>query len=318
MRILSDTWAIITRWYVSAVLLAALGIAVGYFAFFNVFPGRPQIGVIDVPYTLINDDSSFVIGEMLSYAHRNDSIKGVVVKLVTPGGNVATSESLYLKTLALAKDKPVVMALGRITASGGMLMAVGASYIYAEPGGFVGGIGLIYTPGQEGRPNEGLIFTGPGKLTGGSYQTFTGMIEMLKDSFIQRVVLNRGDKLRLSAAELSEARLFLGLQAKELGLVDAIGTDSDAIRKAASLAGVSNYELVDINEKVLRQFVMKQERIFGRTEGQEDGLQWPDIGRLRRIAAAYQGEDGPQAVPPDFPVEVNLPRMYYLYVTPPE
>lgn len=318
MRLLSAMWGIIARWYVSAVLLTAVGIAIGYFVFFNLFPGRPQIGVIDVPFTLINDDSAFVIGEMLSYAHRNDSIKAVVVRLVTPGGNVATSESLYLKIVALSREKPVVMSLGRIAASGGVLMSIGASYIYAEPGGFVGGIGLIHTPQKAGRPNEALIVTGPGKVTGGTYQTFTGMIEVLKNSFIQRVVFHRGDKLRLSPAELAEARLYLGLQAKELGLVDAIGTDFDAIRKAASLAGVSNYELVDVNEKVLRQFVLKQERIFGRTEGEEDRLQWPDIGRLRGIASAYQGADGPRGVPPDFPVEVNLPGMYYLYVTPPE
>ena len=218
MGLLSATGGIIARWYVSAALLTVAGIAVGYFVFFNVYPGRPQIGIIDVPFTVINDDSAYVIGEMLSHAERDDSIKAVVIKLVTPGGDVSASEALYLKTVALSRKKPVVMALGRMTASGGVLMSIGADYIYAEPGGFVGGVGLIYNPpvGAQ-RAIEGLITTGPAKLTGASYQTYTAMIEILKDSFVQRVVSHRGAKLRITATELAEARLYLGLEGQGAG-----------------------------------------------------------------------------------------------------
>ena len=94
----------------------AIGIAVGAFAFFNVYPGRPQIGVIDIPFTVIGEDSAFAIGEMLDYARRNDSIKAVVVKLTTPGGGAADSELLYHKMLSLREKKPVVVSSGWINA----------------------------------------------------------------------------------------------------------------------------------------------------------------------------------------------------------
>ena len=128
----STTRAIFGRWYVSAALMAVLGVALGYYVFFNVYPGRPQIGVIDIPFTIIDEDAAFLIGEMLDYARRDNSIKGVVIKLVTPGGGVAESETLYLKTASLREEKPVVVATGWMSASGGMLWSMGANFIYAE------------------------------------------------------------------------------------------------------------------------------------------------------------------------------------------
>ena len=297
-------------------LVTALGVGFGAFAFFNVYPGRPQIGIIDIPYTTIDDDSAFVIGEMLDYALRTDNIKAVVIKLVTPGGDVATSEQLYLKTISLKERKPVVVATGRIAASGGMLFALAANYIYTESGAFVGSIGVILNLSRPRPLSELTIMSGPAKASGGTQREFTRMMEQMKNSFIRRVVFHRGDKLRMSAAELAEARLYVGSEAVELGLVDAIGADTHAIEKAASLAGISNYGLVDINEKVLQKFVQKQRRIFGAPQGDESQPQWPDIGRLRRLAMPSQGTAGPSDLPIGSPADVDPPRMYYFYVPP--
>ena len=66
-------------------------------------------------------------------------------------------------------------------------------------------------------------------------------------------------------------------------------------------------------------FGLKLDRIFGDTQGQEEpqvGL--PNIGMLRRIASAAQRSGDQRGVPPDFPSDISLPRMYYLYVTPSE
>ena len=58
LRALRGLWRLVTRWYVSIVLVTALGVAVGYFAFFNLGPGRPQIGIIDIPFTVIDEEST--------------------------------------------------------------------------------------------------------------------------------------------------------------------------------------------------------------------------------------------------------------------
>ena len=84
METLRAVWRVTASWYVSGPLLAALGIVLGALVFFYVFPGKPKIGVIDIPFTVINDDSSFVISAFMEYARRDDSIKGVLIRLNSP------------------------------------------------------------------------------------------------------------------------------------------------------------------------------------------------------------------------------------------
>ena len=318
MGLRSATRAFLGRWYVSTVLLTALGIAAGYLVFFNVYPGRPQIGVIDISFTIIGEDSAFVIGEMLDHARRNDSIKAVVIKLISPGGDAAASEQLQLKTLLLREEKPVVVATGWINASGGMLWSVAANYHFVQPSSIVGSIGVFLGLGQPPPPDEFLITSGPAKLTGGSERSFTALVELVKESFVKTVVAQRGERLRMTEAELSKARIYVGMEAVRLGLVDALGSDADAVEKAAALAGISNYELVDLNEWVFRHFVLKERRIFGVSDEEDTQSRVPDIGRLRRIASSSLEEDGQPAALADLPFDLKLPRMYYLYVTPTE
>ena len=319
MRVLRALWGLFGRWYVSVPLVIAAGLAVGYYAFFNVSQGKPQIGVIDIPFTVINDDSAFVIGEMIDFARESDSIKAVVVKLTTPGGGAAQSEELYHKLVVLREEKPVVVASGWLNASGGMMMTMGANYVYSEAASFIGSIGVVFGPiGEPRSPDERLFSSGPAKLTGASLRTFFTMSELLKESFIKIVTSERGDRLRIGPAELSEARLYVGIEAVQLGLVDEIGTDTDAVEKAASLAGISGYDLVDVNEKVFRQFVLQSRRIFASSDGPEPQFQMSDIAKLRGIASASLDGQGQDGFPTDFPTDTKLPRMYYLYVTPTE
>ena len=65
---ISAVWRIASSWYVSLLFVVAVGIVIGYFVFFEVYPGRPKIAVIDIPFTVITDDSAFVIDAFLDYA----------------------------------------------------------------------------------------------------------------------------------------------------------------------------------------------------------------------------------------------------------
>ena len=306
-------WEFLGRWYVSLVLAVALGVLAGYLVFFHVFPGRPQVGVIDIPHTVLDDESAFVISKMLDYVRDTDSIKAVVIRLVSPGGDSASSEELFLKTLHLRQKKPVVVASGWINASGGIHMSLGANYIYAQPASFVGSIGVVLGLREPDPPDELEISTGPAKNTGAAARTFTGMMEMLKDSFIQTVIDQRGDRLKLSKVDLAEARLYTGLEAAQVGLIDAIGTDVDAIEKAAELAGISSYGVIDVNSRVLENLVDQERRLVGESYADGPSLQLWDAGRGRTRSGSATG-----GANPDLPVELNLPRMYYLYVTPSE
>jgi len=334
-------------WYVAIPALAVVGIVLGYLAFFNLFPGKPQIGIITIPFVVINEDSAFVIGSYLEYARRQPRIKGVVLKLSSPGGGASSSEELYLESRKLRAEKPLVMVMGGLVASGGYMMAMGANYTYVKSSSLVGNVGVISFAGPviPSVPPENLVVTGPSKLSGSTRREWIGMVDLLKQSFAQMVITERGDRLRISEEQLLEGRLYAGVEAVQLGLADAIGNDSDAIERVADMAGISNYELVDINTEVDRLFIQKIRRIFAVSSDAEPpadlsgilalmslaqaqgdpagglnrlgyaaGLSGSsELGNLLRSGVLQQTQEDPL---PGFPLQINRPEIYYIYAGP--
>ncbi len=332
----------LNKWYITVPLLAVLGIVVGAVVFFNVFPGKPQIGLITIPYTVINEESAYVITSYLDYANRNDRIKAVVIRLSSPGGGATSSERLYIESRKLRDNKPVVMVLNDLVASGGFMMAMGASHTYVKTSSLVGNVGVVSSTGGviPSPPSENVIFTGPSKLTGATRLEWIGLMDLLKQSFAQMVIQERGDKLRISPEELVEGRLYAGTEAVQLGLADDIGDDTDAIRKAASLAGISGYELVDVNIEADRIFVQQARRVFESLEDSDDQLSLIDLIALSNsTGGAVESVDGQHATNspivrlgglrkfmlsgtltetqedplPGFPLKINRPNIYYIY-----
>jgi protease-4 len=338
-------WHFFSSWYVSGPLLAVLGVVIGLWVFFYVVPGKPKIGVIDIPFTVINDDSAFVISTFLEYARRDDSIKGVFIRLNSPGGGAAASEQLYFETRALRAEKPVVIIMNDIVASGGYMMSMGASYLYTKPSSFIGNVGVILSfPGPfiSRTPSEQVVPTGPFKLNGGGRRYFIGITDQLKQAFATIVMSERGDVLKIPRSEVLSGRIWPGVEGVKLGIADEIGGDSDAIKKVASLAGISNYELVDVNTEVFRNFNQQFKRIIEPLEETDstpsvagaagliaalrssqpastpadDLLNPVDIGSLRRYIVSSGLGDSQDEVLPGFPLKVNGPQVYYLYVGP--
>jgi ClpP class serine protease len=73
-------------------------------------------------------------------------------------------------------------------------------------------------------------------------------VDMIKDAFYEAVKLGRGDRLQASPETVVSGKIWLGSEAVRLGLADAIGAESDALDKAAQLAGVANYKTADLRE----------------------------------------------------------------------
>ena len=315
---LAALWGAITRWYVSTLLLVGAGTVLGYVLFFNVASGKPQVGIIDVPFQTITDSSAFFFGMALDYAERKESIKAVVIKMDSPGGFAFASDQLFEKTLRLRGKKPIVIAVEGVAASGAYLWSMGANYIYTTPSAVVGSVGaFVFVPPSPEVPEE-FIFSGPSKLTGGPYRTQVAALEVLKDAFVATVASQRGDKLELTPEELSEARVYPGMEAVRLGLVDAIGGDSDAIEKAADLANIAHYDLVDVNMEVLRQFVQSLRRIFNPEEMDRLLAQVDDGESLAKLIRSLQGGDVSDLGLPGVTDELIRPQLYYLYVPPAE
>ena len=133
----------------------------------------------------------------------------------------------------------------------------------------------------------------------------------MKESFAQIVISERGERLLISKDELVQGRIYSGLNAVKLGLVDELGGDSDAFAKAASLSGISNYGLVDVNLEVIKQFYKDLEDILPSSDTENipsDALALRGVMLYGRLG--FRQEDPL----PDFPMELNHPNFYYLYV----
>ncbi len=311
------------RWFILTPLFIGLGIALGLSLFFTVLKADPKIGIIDVPFTVITDNSAFFINEMIDYARERDDIEAVVVLLNSPGGGVTPSEHLYLRTANLRAEKPVVISASQLIASGGYMMAMGANLIYAKPSTIVGSIGVRPSLFPAAPPNEQDIGTGPAKLTGGTERTFLGEIELLKEAFLRIVVSERGDRLNISPNEIVQALTYPGFRAQQLGLIDKIGSDVDAIEEAASLAGIDNYELVDVNAEVTKLQVEEFRRIFGTDPvvSVGDNAEPPvsaaeTLGRIGRLFPPTGDALVAGGVPADIPISAASPRYFYLYGAP--
>jgi signal peptide peptidase SppA len=307
MRILSGLGRILASWWVAGPILAILGIAIGYGLFFYALPAKPKIGVIDIPFTGISEDSAAIITSFLEYSRRNPEIKGVVIKMASPGGGASASEQLYHETARLRAEKPVVMVINGMMASGGYMMAVGANHTYAKTSSLVGNIGVVAGTGPIFPPQipEQFAFTGPYKLTGVSRRDWISDLDMLKEAFVEMVVRERGDKLKISREELGDGKLYTGMEAVALGLVDEIGSDTEAYKKVAELAGIRSYSLVNVNVEVNRLFVQDLRRIYSSTGDVNEPLTESDIDMLRilagRNALPDQIQPSQEAETTDFP-----------------
>ena len=343
MPVLSTVKGALTSWLVILAVMIGLGVAGGALIFVYVSPGRPNIGVINVPYTVINENTAYVLGEYLDYARRDDSIKAVVLNITSPGGGAAASERLYIETRRLRQEKPVIVVMKDLVASGGYMMAMGASHSFVQTSSLVGNVGVVSFAGPliPPIPDENVVYSGPYKLEGSPRRDRVATNDQLAAAFAEIVIGERGDRLQISKQELMEARLYAGLEAVRLGLADEVGAEGDAFRKAAELAGISNYGFVDINLEVLRELLRDLEDFLALSAGPAASeiddlmsLVSPGYeGAGPTLDATETGEVDPHGLSgirdlmlygristtgedplPDFPMEIGRPNVYYLYV----
>jgi protease-4 len=189
-------------------------------------------------------------------AEADGNVKAIVLRVDSPGGTVAASEEIsrYVKDA----KKPVVVTIGDVGASGAYMVASQADKIFALPGSAVGSIGVITDiPNVSGLLDKfGVKFTvvkaGKYKDAGSPYRALTatetaliqGSVNQVYGQFIDIVAEGRGME-RSKVESLATGWAWNGEQAKDLGLVDEIGTYKDAMKTAAKLGGIQgDYETV--------------------------------------------------------------------------
>jgi protease-4 len=237
------------RWSSWLILLFLLACLVIGLAVANYTAPEPVIGVVrfaDVIWTDTVDNLVYV----LETAGQDDQIAAVVLEIDSPGGLTTSSEKAFYSLLRLRERKPLIVVVDGIAASGGYYMAAAANRIYAAPSSYVGNVGV-----RGPRPLDPVLYpdelsTGPYKLSGGDRFDQIRQLDLLKAAFVNNVVQQRSqaelNPLTIDAETVAEARLYVGLEAIAIGLVDAEGSLSDAISAAADLAGVTSYRSQDL------------------------------------------------------------------------
>lgn len=191
------------------------------------------------------------VAARLEALRRNPSIAAVVLRIQSPGGSVAGSERLRRAVERLAKDKPVAASLGHTAASGGYMAALGATRIFSEPEALVGSIGVFAAKPSIAGLLDSLgikaerVRTAPHAGATSLYSSLdsfeiarmTEYIEEAHRKFDAEVMQAR----RLDTADLRKVdggRIFSGVRALQLGLVDTLGGLDDALAWTRARAGV--------------------------------------------------------------------------------
>ena len=232
------------------VIVAAL---VGGYLLSTYLVHTPKIGIINIQAPI---GSAFAEAVALEVEHAiaNDDIKAVVLMINSPGGSAASGHDVYYQMRRLREAKPVVASMDVLAASAAYQIGVAANEIYAKPASFVGNVGVIMgQPGPE-TLSEQFVTTGPFKATGASATSLLQKLDLLHADFRDSVVVERSNapnSLKLSPDELATGEIWIGIEAKEYGLIDEIGSNLDAIHRAAELAGLNNYEVVNVRDSYL-------------------------------------------------------------------
>lgn len=223
---------------------------------------RKQIARIEVSGVIAGATRKQVLEALDTIEERK--FPALLLRIDSPGGTVGDSQEIYSALKRLAEKVKIVASFGNISASGGVYIGMGAQHIVANPGTITGSIGVILRGNNLERllDKVGVSFkvikSGPYKdilsfdrqLTEPEQHILQELIDTSYQQFIQTVAEARN--LSIDAVRsFADGRIFTGQQALALGVVDRLGTEEDARRWAAELAGLDpeKAECVTFEEK---------------------------------------------------------------------
>jgi protease-4 len=221
---------------------------------------QPAVGIVRLNSDIYVESVDFTMAQV-SEALADPQIRAVVVQLNSPGGEVAASQQLYLELQDLRRQMPVVGSIDGMAASGAYYVAMGTDPIYAKPSSTVGNVGVWgFVPPDIG-VTDLILASGPFKLTASSRDEFLRGIEAIRQEFMETVFSQRGERMNISRVELSYGLAYSGRDAQRLGLIDHLGSESEAVEMAARQAGMAHYRVVDLAARVAEQLYEEDQEV---------------------------------------------------------
>ncbi|MCS3531541.1 protease-4 [Chryseobacterium sp. JUb7] len=210
-----------------------------------------------------NDINSKKYVKYIKDLQDNDKVKAVVLRINSPGGSANASDEILFELQQLKKKKPLVVSFGDYAASGGYYIAMAADKIYSEPNTLTGSIGVfgVMPYFKEVANKNGIrsdivatnansaYFSSLNGLTPHGVTMMTKSVEGTYKRFVHFVTQNRKQTFE-QIDSVGGGRVWSGTRAKQIGLVDELGSLADAVKFAAQKAGVKSYNVATYPKKM--------------------------------------------------------------------
>jgi len=240
--------------------------------------GKGEVAWIKVRGVIAQDNNSSpfsapsgasAVAKKIREAGEDKDIKAIVLDINSPGGTVASVQNIYSEILKAKKDKKVVAIFRDVAASGGFYIAMAADKIVAEPGTITGSVGVI----MQASNVEGLfdkigikvtpITSGKYKDIGSAYRPMSDaekalLQDMVDDTYTQFFAAVKAGRPNVAAdvlTEYTDGRIFTGQRAYNLGFVDKLGGEEEALQLAGELAGIKDPKIVSSRSEDFREFL---------------------------------------------------------------
>ncbi len=238
------------------------------------------------------------VRDALQKAATDSSIKAVVLRVDSPGGSATASEIILDATKRLKAKKPFVVSMGDVAGSGGYYVACGADTIFADATTLTASIGVVagklattemwrkigITFKEYKRGQNAGMFSSEDVFSDSERARMRSFMGDIYAAFKNHVTEIRGNRLKKPIDEMAGGRVYTGKQALDLGLVDRLGTLSDAVAFVADQAKIKDYDVRVVPEpkNFLEQLT---ERISG---GKDEPNHVETTGNpLFKLAAPY-------------------------------
>lgn len=232
---------------------------------------RDKIAVVYAQGDIVDGESSdgtvggTTLSDAIRKARKDTTVRAIVLRVNSPGGSGLASDVIWREMVLAKAEKPVVVSMGDVAASGGYYISCAADRIFAEPTTITGSIGVFgMIPNMQGFFNDklGLTFDGvqthkyagmmtvTRPLTAEERGIIQGYVDGFYNTFIERVATGRG--MRVAQVDsVGQGRVWTGADALRIGLVDELGGMAAATAEAARLAQLEegDYRIVGYPEQ---------------------------------------------------------------------
>jgi protease IV len=199
---------------------------------------------------------SETLSKAIKEARENKNVKAIVLRINSPGGSALASDIIWRELEITKKEKPIVVSMGDLAASGGYYIACNANRIFAQPTTLTGSIGVFgMIPNMQGMFNEhlGITFDMAKTNKHSMISLFKPLqedeklviqkeVDRIYDSFISKVAVGR-NVTKQHVDSIGQGRVWCGTDAITIGLVDELGSLNDAVNYAASLVEIKEDDI---------------------------------------------------------------------------